>query len=157
MPRVWKATEAELDAVARLMCGFRDWWGYDQPGDADMRAGVARLIAADEAEFLLAAPNDGAPAAGVAQLRYRFGVWLGAEDCWLEDVFVDPEHRGRGLGRALVDAAIACARERGCRRVELDVNEANPEALALYGGLGFSARAAPPLGRNLLMRLRLDR
>jgi ribosomal protein S18 acetylase RimI-like enzyme len=157
MARVWKAGEGEIEDVARLMRAFRDWWGYAEPGDAAMRAGVERVLRSGESEFLLAAAGDGGPPAGVAQVRYRYGVWLGAEDCWLEDVFVDPGARGRGLGRALVEAVIERARERGCRRVELDVNEANPAAIALYERLGFSARAAPPLQRNLLMRLRLDR
>jgi ribosomal protein S18 acetylase RimI-like enzyme len=61
--------------------------------------------------------------------------------------------RGGGVGRALAQAAIARARERGCRRIELDVNEDNPAALALYEGLGFSAWVDRAGGRNLLMRL----
>jgi GNAT superfamily N-acetyltransferase len=153
--RVWRAGEDEAGAVAALMRGFRDWWGYDEPSDAEMGDRVARLLRSGEAEFLLAARAGRTEPEGVAQLRYRYGVWLGAEDCWLEDLFVEDDARGSGLGRALVEGAIARARERGCRRVELDVNEANPAALALYEGLGFSARAAPPHGRNLLMRLRL--
>jgi GNAT superfamily N-acetyltransferase len=63
--------------------------------------------------------------------------------------------RGRGVGRALVEAAIGRARERGCRRIELDVNEANPAAHALYEHLGFSAWVESAGGPNLLMRMRL--
>ena len=91
----------------------------------------------------------------MCQLRYRFGVWLGTPDCWLEDLFVRESARGRGMGRALAEAAIARARERGCRRIELDVNDANPAALALYEALGFSAWVERAGGQNLLMRLRL--
>jgi GNAT superfamily N-acetyltransferase len=91
----------------------------------------------------------------VCQLRYRFGLWLGTPDCWLEDLFVRESARGRGVGRALAEAAIERARERGSRRIELDVNDANPAALALYERLGFSAWVESAGGRNLLMRLRL--
>ena len=62
--------------------------------------------------------------------------------------------RGSGLGRALVQAAIERARERGCRRIELDVDEANAPALALYRSLGFSGELKAN-ARSLLLGLRL--
>lgn len=137
--------------VAELMCGFRDWWGYAEPSDAVMRDGVERLLGDPATDYLIG----GDPPAGVCQLRYRYGVWLAGEDCWLEDLYVRDEARGSGLGTELVQAAVARARARGCRRVELDVNEANAPARALYQGLGFSSWAEPPGGDTLLMRLRL--
>jgi GNAT superfamily N-acetyltransferase len=154
MARVWLADSSDSATVAALMCEFRDWFGYEEPSDAAMREGVERLLADDDAEFLLAA-SDGRAAEGVCQLRYRYGVWLAAEDCWLEDLFVREAARGRGLGRALVAEAIERARARGCRRMELDVNEANRSALRLYDAFGFSAKAAQFGARNLLMRRRI--
>jgi GNAT superfamily N-acetyltransferase len=151
MLRTWVAGLEDGPAVAGLLCDFRDWWGYAEPSGAEMSARVERLMRSGEAEFLLA--GDGDAPAGVCQLRYRYGVWLGAPDCWLEDLFVREPARGGGVGRALAQAAITRARERGCRRIELDVNEANPAALALYEGLGFSAWVDRAGGRNLLMRL----
>jgi ribosomal protein S18 acetylase RimI-like enzyme len=68
---------------------------------------------------------------------------------------VEESARGAGLGRELIQAAFERARERGCRRMELDVNEANAGALRLYESLGFEAWSDPPGGRNLLMRRRL--
>ena len=145
------ATENDASDVARLMIGFRNWWQREEPDDAAFEAGVGRLLSDPNTEFLLG----GEPATGVCQLRYRFAVWTGTEDCWLEDVFVEEHARGSGLGRALAEAALARARERGCARIDLDVNEANQAALALYESLGFEGFADPPGGRNLLMRLRL--
>jgi ribosomal protein S18 acetylase RimI-like enzyme len=145
------ATQDDAADVARLMIGFRDWWQRDQPDDAAFAAGVERLLTDPDTEYLLT----GDPVVGVCQLRYRFSVWTGTEDCWLEDIFVEPEARGSGVGRALIEAAFDRARARGCARVELDVNEANPAALALYESLGFEAWSDPPGGRNLLMRRRL--
>ena len=153
MSEVWIASAGDAGAVSTLLCEFRDWWGYGEPTDAEMLARVERLIGSGEAEFLLAGTPD-EPVA-VCQLRYRYGVWLGALDCSLEDLFVRAGARGRGVGRALAEAAVARARELGCRRIELDANEANSAARTLYEQLGFSAWVDSVGGRNLLMRKRL--
>jgi len=145
------ATDDDAPEVARLMIGFRDWWGRDEPPDAAFHEGVRRVLADPNSDFLIA----GDPPAAVCQLRYRHSIWTESLDCWLEDIFVEEHARGTGMGRALMEAAFDRARERGCRRMELDVNEANPAALALYESLGFSSWSDPPGGRNLLMRRRL--
>jgi GNAT superfamily N-acetyltransferase len=152
---VWLASEAEVSTVAELFAAFRDWWGFQTPSDDHVARGVARLIDERDTEFLLAATGQGAPPSAFCQLRYRFGVWHGVDDCWLEDLFVRDDARRRGLGSALVQAAIGRARERGCARIELAANEANPPAIALYERFGFSDWHDPPGGRNLEMRLRL--
>jgi ribosomal protein S18 acetylase RimI-like enzyme len=151
-PRVWLAGPGETGAVARLLIGFRDWYGRDDPPDATFHEGVRRLIERDDTDYLLAAAGD--EPAGVCQLRYRYGVWMAAEDCWLEDLFVRDEDRRSGLGRLLVGAAVERARERGCGRVELDVSESNRGAWALYESLGFSAGYKPP-APNVLMGIKL--
>jgi ribosomal protein S18 acetylase RimI-like enzyme len=152
-PRVWLADGQDAGSVAALMAGFRDHMGKDQPGDEEIRATIEALLQDPATEFLLAAP-DGEPAAGVCQLRYRLAVWTGADDCWLEDLFVDSRARRAGLGRALVDAALERARARGCRRIDLDVNEDNLGALALYRTMGFTDDPKPP-GRSIYLGRRV--
>jgi GNAT superfamily N-acetyltransferase len=140
--------------VAELMCEFRDWWGHTEPSGADMLASVRRIMGGD-GEFLLAAGAlDGEPD-GVAQVRFRWSVWKTAEDCWLEDLYVRERARRGGIGRALVDGVTARARERGCRRIELDVNEDNEAALALYEACGFTLEPKPP-GRTLFVGRALE-
>ena len=150
--RAWLAGPDEAEDVARLMIGFRDHYGRSEPPDQAFRAGVARLIADAGTEYLLAASSDDAAAGGVCQLRYRHSVWTAAEDCWLEDLFVDETARRAGLGEALVECAIGRARARGCRRIELDVSQSNGAAWALYERMGFSPGYKPP-APNLLMGL----
>jgi ribosomal protein S18 acetylase RimI-like enzyme len=145
--RIWRATPDDARAVARLLAAFRDWYGRDWPDDDSFRATVDRLLADPDTEYLLGAV-DGEPA-GVVQLRFRWTIWWEAEDCWVEDVFVDESTRGSGLGRALVQAAIDRAAERGCRRVDLDVDPDNAPARKLYASLGFET------GPQLYLRRRI--
>jgi GNAT superfamily N-acetyltransferase len=152
--RTWVAGPEEVDSVAELMIGFRNHMERDQPSDESMRSTAAEILRDSDAEYLLAAPDGDDRAAAVCQLRYRLSIWTGAEDCWLEDLFVSDRARRSGLGRALVGAALDRARERGCRRIELDVDDDNKPAIALYESMGLSLDSKPP-GRNYLMGRRL--
>ena len=151
---VWVAERSEAEVVARLMVAFRDHLGYDWPSANAFLAGVEGLMDDVNTEFLLGTPHDDAPPSGVAQLRFRHGLWRAGTDCLLEDLFVMEEARGAGLGRALVEGALDRARERGCRRVELDVNEANTAGLAVYRSAGFAVPA--PGERDVWLSLHLD-
>ena len=113
------------------------------------------LVERPDTEFWLASRDDEALPVGVCQLRFRHSVWTAAEDCWLEDLFVRGEARRRGVARALVHRAVARARERGCRRIELDTNEDNHPAIVLYESVGFSA-TSKGRSRSLYLGARLD-
>jgi GNAT superfamily N-acetyltransferase len=140
-PRAWLAEPHEAEAVARLLVEFRDHLGKDWPSANAILAAVERLTDDVQTEYLLAAPDEDSPPAGVIQLRYRLSVWTAAPDCWLEDLFVSPRARRGGVAGALMELALARATERGCRRIELDTNEDNAAALALYHRHGFSERS----------------
>jgi GNAT superfamily N-acetyltransferase len=150
--RAWRAGPHEAETVARLLVAFRDHLGYSWPSENAFLAGVERIIEERDSEFLLAAVDDDSPPSGVVQLRFRMGIWRAGRDCLVEDVFVDESARGHGVARALLDLATERALERGCRRMELDVNEANAPALALYESFGFTS--AEP--RDLYLRRHLD-
>jgi len=142
------ADPRDAETVARLIIGFRDHLGYDWPSDNAFLAGVEKLLDDPNTDFLLG-ETDG-HAAGVVVLRYRLGLWRAGTDCLVEDVFVEEQARGSGLGRTLMDAAITRARERGARRMELDTNDSNAPAIALYESLGFRN------GGDRYYRLHLD-
>lgn len=146
----------DAEAVATLLVAFRDHMGLSWPSEESFLDGVERLMDDRDTDYLLGFSGEDAPPQGVVQLRFRHGLWREGADCLVEDVFVREEARGSGLGRALMDAAIARARERGARRMELDVNEANPAAVALYESVGFSATSNPYGARDLYMRVHLD-
>jgi GNAT superfamily N-acetyltransferase len=148
--RVWTASPQEAPVVATLMSEFRDWFGSAEPSGEEMLQSVRRIMDGADGEYLLGAPSENGDAAGVCQIRFRWSVWKSAQDCWLEDLFVREHARRSGLGRTLVEAAFGRARERGCRRIELDVNEDNEAAQALYVSCGFALEPKPP-GRTLFI------
>lgn len=138
-PRARLADPADAESVASLLIDFRDHLQESWPSDDAFRAGVRRLITDPETEYLLGFTDGDPEPLGVVQLRYRYGIWRAGIDCLVEDVFVREAARGSGLGRAMMAAAVERARARGARRMELDVNEGNSAALALYQAFGFSA------------------
>jgi GNAT superfamily N-acetyltransferase len=133
------AGPGDVAAVSRLIADFRDFLEAEKPVTAEIEVAVSELIEDRSTEYLLASE----PEVGFAQLRYRLSVWTGTEDCWLEDLFVRGSERGKGIGALLARAAVERARSRGCGRIQLETNQANEPAVALYESLGFSASHLP--------------
>jgi len=149
--RAWVAAPDEAESIAGLLVDFRDHNGGDWPSENAFLASVERLLEDRDTEFLLATPDDDSAPAGVLQLRFRFSVWRAAPDAWLEDLFVRSAARRAGVGDALVALAIERAIERDAKRIELDTNEDNVAALALYERHGFSNRSKGGSGRDLFL------
>jgi GNAT superfamily N-acetyltransferase len=89
------------------------------------------------AECLLAEVGD--EPVGFALFFHNFSTFLGRPGMYLEDLFVRPEHRGRGVGKALLLRVAAIARERGCGRMEWAVLDWNRPAIEFYESLGAVA------------------
>lgn len=89
------------------------------------------------AECLLA--ERGAEPLGFALFFQSFSTWECAPGLWLEDLFVRPEHRGLGAGRALFGEVAALAVERGCARLEWSVLDWNRPAWDFYRARGAQA------------------
>jgi GNAT superfamily N-acetyltransferase len=101
------------------------------------------------AEVLLAFENDQAVGFGV--FFHNFSTWLGRPGLYLEDLFVRPEHRGKGYGRALLVHLAKIARDRGCGRMEWAVLNWNEPAIQFYRKLG-----AKPMYEWTVFRLTQD-
>jgi GNAT superfamily N-acetyltransferase len=98
------------------------------------------------AEVLLA--FEGKSPVGFAVFFYNFSTWLGRPGLYLEDLFVKPEKRGKGYGRALLVDLAKVARDRGCGRMEWAVLNWNETAIKFYRALG-----AKPLDEWTVFRL----
>ena len=73
---------------------------------------------------------------GCALWFLNFSTWTGVHGIYLEDLFVSPQHRGSGLGRALLAALAAVCLERGYGRLEWSVLDWNEPAIGFYRSLG---------------------
>ena len=101
------------------------------------------------AEVLLA--FEGKSPVGFAVFFHNFSTWLGRPGLYLEDLFVKPEKRGKGYGRALLVDLAKIARDRGCGRMEWAVLNWNEPAIKFYRALG-----AEPLDEWTVFRLTRD-
>jgi len=101
------------------------------------------------AEVLLA--FEGESPVGFAVYFYNFSTWLGRPGLYLEDLFVNPEKRGKGYGRALLVELAKIARDRGCGRMEWAVLDWNEPAINFYCALG-----AKPMDEWTVFRLTRD-
>jgi len=101
------------------------------------------------AEVLLAFEKD--TPVGFALFFHNFSTWLGRAGLYLEDLFVKPEKRGKGYGRALLVDLAKIAYERGCGRMEWAVLDWNDPAIKFYRSLG-----AKPMDEWTVFRLTRD-
>ena len=86
------------------------------------------------AETLIA--EEAGASVGFALFFHNFSTFLALPGIYLEDLFVVPEHRGRGIGKALLKELARLAVERGCGRLEWAVLDWNREAIGFYERLG---------------------
>jgi GNAT superfamily N-acetyltransferase len=83
----------------------------------------------------LIADLDGRPA-GFAFYFFDYSTWLGRPGLYLEDIFVHPERRGRGVGKALLQRVAAIAAEKNCCRMKWEVLDWNTPAIDFYRAMG---------------------
>jgi ribosomal protein S18 acetylase RimI-like enzyme len=129
--------------VALLDAYARDPMGGGRPLAAEVTSALAdRLAAQPGARVWLATAPDGEPA-GIAVCFLGFSTFAAQPLLNLHDLAVAPAHRGRGVGRALLGAVEAGARDLGCCKLTLEVREDNPVAQRLYRKAGFGDGDAP--------------
>ena len=133
---VRRAGPEDAAAVGRLLHDFNVEFDEPTPQPHALGERMRELIEGGETAVLLAgeAPD------GLAVLRFRRSMWSEALECSLAELYVVPERRGRGLGRALMEQAIELARREGANYMDLGTSEDDVAARALYESLGFSNR-----------------
>ena len=143
---VRRAEPTDAPEVARLLHDFNTEYDDFTPGVDVLTDRVRRLVADGDMTVLLGGEGPD----GVAVLRFRPSFWTGALDAHLEELYVAPERRGHGIGRALLEAAMETARETGATRMDLGTSVDDTAARGLYESCGFTNLERPPDGPMML-------
>ena len=133
---------ADAERIGQLLHDFNSEFDDPTPGPERLAERVRQLLAEEQITVLLA----GTGPDGLAVLRFRPSIWTEALECYLAELYVVPGRRRQGLGRALMQAALAVARSRGADQMDLGTSESDVAARALYESLGFSNRDGKPDG-----------
>ena len=88
-------------------------------------------------------------------LRFRPSVWTEKQEVYLQELYVAPPLRGRGIGQTLMEAAISTSRGRDAAWIELNTAETDRAARALYAKLGFTNQEGPDGATMLYYELEL--
>lgn len=142
------ANEADTPVILSLIHGLAE---YEKARPQDLQVNEAMLRNSlfgprPYAEVLLACIDD--RAIGFAVFLHNFSTWTGRPGIYLEDLFVQPDRRGQGIGKALLRELARIARQRGCARIDWAVLDWNQPAIDFYKSLG-----AAPLDEWTTFRL----
>jgi GNAT superfamily N-acetyltransferase len=132
------ATRTDIPVILRLIRGLAEYEGLAHECVATEAALAETLFGARPQAEVVLAFADGR-AAGFALFFPNYSTFLAKQGIYLEDLFVFPEFRGRGIGKRLLQHLAALAVERGCGRLEWSVLDWNKDAIRFYESLGAKA------------------
>jgi GNAT superfamily N-acetyltransferase len=129
------ASVDDADEVGRLLDDFNREFDTPTPGAEAIAARLRTLLDTSSTFAILAAR----PALGVALVTLRPNVWYDGSVALLDELYVVPDVRSRGIGSAMIDELFAYARTNGVDLIEINVDEGDVDAHRFYERHGFSA------------------
>ena len=148
--KIRSATPEDIPTILQLI---RDLATYERAPDevTATEEQLNEVLFGERPTAEVALVFEGDAPAGFAVFFHNFSTWLGRPGLYLEDLFVNPEMRGKGYGRALLTHLARIARDRGCGRMEWAVLDWNEPAIQFYRALG-----AKPMHEWTVFRLTGD-
>jgi GNAT superfamily N-acetyltransferase len=133
------AREGDLDIIIELIHALAEYEREPDAVELERDALRDHLFGPRPYAEVLIAETDAGASAGFALFFHNFSTWKGKPGIWLEDLFVRPELRGHGYGRALLGTLATLAVERDCGRLEWSVLDWNEPSIGFYRSLGAIA------------------
>lgn len=131
-PRLASVDDAE--EIAQLLHDFNSEFGEPTPDVAVLAARLRGLLSRDATFAIIA----GEPAVGLALVTLRSNVWYEGRVALLDEMYVVPQLRGRGIGSAIIQQLMATSRGSGVDLIEINVDEGDTDAQRFYERHGFS-------------------
>jgi GNAT superfamily N-acetyltransferase len=125
----------DFEPWKELWLGYLSFYRQELTDDITSRA-FARLSTGERDTLGLVAVDAENEPVGIAHLVFHASTWSASDKCYLEDLYVDPSHRGGDTARTLFDAIFRQARKRGCALVYWQTQQFNGAARSLYDRVG---------------------
>ena len=129
-----RATPDDADEIARLLHDFNTEFDTPSPRPDEIALRLRGLLAETDTVAIVA----GTPAVGLALVTLRPNVWYDGPVALLDELYVVPDLRDRGIGSAIIAELMSLARERRVGLIEINVDEADVDAQRFYERHGFS-------------------
>ena len=137
--QIREAAVEDAPEIARLLHDFNSEYEDHTPPVAELARHAERMLREGEMTVLLAGEGPD----GLALLRFRPSVWTVQQEAYLQELYVTPDLRGRGIGEALMNAVLATCRAHDAGWIELNTGESDAAARSLYRKLGFTNEEGP--------------
>ena len=134
-PLVRPLTESDRDQWAALWTAYLEFYETSVE-QAVYDSTFARLLGNEAGHFNAFVAEQNGRLVGLTHYLFHAHAWKVEQVCYLQDLYADPSVRGRGMGRALIEAVYAEADRRGCPSVYWMTQDFNAEARTLYDRIG---------------------
>ena len=133
-PGIRRADPADAARIAEMLHAFNTEFDTETPG-AEVLEQRLQVLLAEPSTF---AVLGGEPGVGVALVTLRPNVWSDGPVALLDEMYVEPEQRGTGIGSAILQHMVEICRELGVAAIEINVDESDAGAMRFYERHGFS-------------------